>query len=318
MASTKRKPPEMHSGGFDITNPQHRIAAINRLTTMGLSLPSHLVREGGSWYPEAHENVAATARESGLSLHTAAGVTAALSPASDWGSHNIPAVSQAAGLRKKDWSTIMRLHGESVADLHRRRAAGTATSTERPVKHPGISDLLSERGATSLSQATVPNLIRAHRMVVGGEHPLDVLTRQTSPKTRAFYTGIAEPRHRGREIPIDYRMYDLIANEMRPQNTERKIDVGSYARASMGKTRYEHAEDIVGEVGRTMRLLGGRRFGGASSPLGAQATLWMGGKHHELHMPGSKASRQRPGERFSGPARRGQAYTDEHGNLISY
>ena len=176
--------------------------------------------------------------------------------------------------------------------------------------------MLRER-APALAGTTDSNLLRAHRMIQG-EHPLDVLTRAGSPKTRAFYGGIAEPGHRRGDVPIDYRMYDLIRNEMHPQDAKRPIERGSYARPQMGTTGYEHAEQIIGAVGAGLRERGGRRFSGATSPLRTQAVLWMQAKGYELNMPGSKASRQRPGERFSGPARTGQEYTGPSGELHTY
>lgn len=310
MSNITQRGSGLHTVSFDIRNPQHAAAAVVRLANFGLSGSPSDRRAGRNWYPEAHDIVQES--RGGLSMRAASGITSALSPGSDWSARNVPALSEAVGLRPREWSDIQQSHASAVSELQQRRAAGVAGRWDKPSRHPDIDAMLRER-APHLVGSSNPQLLKAHRMIQG-EDPDVVLPRMTSPKTNAFYHGILNPQHGGSQVPIDYRMADIAANSMRSYSTPRYIDKDrppGGSRGSGGPSNYALHENLVGAVGTVLTQRGGRAFAFGRHPLHTQAYLWHMSKQMELSHP--QAKRTSTGAPFTGPHRTGQAYTAASG-----
>jgi hypothetical protein len=172
-------------------------------------------------------------------------------------------------MRKDDWAVI-----------HHSAAGGRRT--------PEAEALLS---GTGLEHAQDKALVRAHRMMEG-EHPTEVMSRRTAPKTSSFFHNIAYPGEHT-HVTVDYRAHDIAANKMYPAAfTGRGIDT---AALKSGKpTRYEHVENVyrAAAKGRDIEL-----------PHTLQAITWEGGKHIETSAP-TKSGKPR----VKGVARKGQPY----------
>ena len=132
-------------------------------------------------------------------------------------------------------------------------------------------------------------------------------TRRLTPSS----TGCSTPNHTQTHLPVDYRMADLVANEMRSTKANRKLGGGYYKQASRGKTSFEHHEDVIRQAGQAMHLEGGRSFAAfGGSPLKTQADLGGLGKDVEQAHHERKLIRPNPGEVHTGPVRRGQPYME--------
>lgn len=305
--------------GFDVHNPRHRARAADRLAVFGLQGGREERATGIAWYPTANRIVRAEALMDRITAEQAAAIASVLSPGSDWSARNIPAVTEAVQLSEREWDLIADAQMRAVRALSERRARGEAGRWERPQRSLHIADLLAWR-APSLGMQTDRQLLKA-RSILRGHHPDVVIPRATSPKTNAFYRAIFQPYHAQPVLPIDYRMADLIANEMRIRETERRIDYdrplrydsnGQFLRRA-APSAYRRHEQIIARAGQIMAERGGRGFQAFRRPITAQAYLWVLAKSYEQSLPGAKQSRQRPGEMFSGPPRRGQPYTTSTG-----
>lgn len=295
---------------FQIFDPQHRERAVARLAQFGLEGSREDRAAGIAWYPIANRVVRAEAIMDRISAQQAAAVAAVLSPGSDWSARNIPAVAEAVDLHENEWDQIAESNWRSNAELQRRRRNGEASRYERTFRTELVKATLQKR-APNLRMQTDRQLLKA-RDILRGYTPDSVIPRQTSPKTNAFYQAIAQPYHNRICVPIDYRMADLVANCMRPRETNRGIDADRPPRHDyLERSAYKHHEHIIAAAGQRMADLGGRGFQAMRRPITAQAYLWVLAKSHEQSLPGAKQSRLRPGEMFCGPHRTGQTYTED-------
>ena len=323
MATVTQRGSGLSVVNFDIMVPQHRASAARRLTNMALSGSAEDISAGKYWYPEAHEAMHEMSRTYEHPVEAAAGATAVLSGGAEWSQKNKAMTAQALELHPSHWNELAASHASEITRVAGLKASGALPSTAGVGRTEEMKAMLREH-APALGQTTNSQLLKARRMIHGGgagsgpEHPLSVMDPDTSPKYRAFYGGLIDPRHRRVDVPVDYRAADINRNEMQPRDWKgRGIDY-FYPKRGQDKSPYMHHEQLIADVASATRQQGGRKFAGVSSPLSMQAYLWGMGKNYELHMPGSKESRQRPGERFSGPTRTGQRYTTQRGSWAPY
>jgi hypothetical protein len=298
----------------DINHPQYRAAAVARITRFGLEGSPQQRTVGKGWYGLGHEAV--RANQGDLGFRTAAGVASALSPGSDWEKANIPSIAQSQALTHEDWSLIHDTYHGGWADIRGRKARGENVKPgASPRRHAEVSAMLAERAPT-LASSSDSQLLKVHSMLHQGVDPEDAMPRYGNPKTHAFFHGLLNPNHTQSHLAIDYKMADMVSNEMRPTQAYRGLGKG-YSKRGDRKTSYQHHEDIIRMAGQAMHLQGGRSFAAfAQSPLKAQAYVWSIGKDIEQSHPERKMSQQRPGETFTGPARRGQPYMSPSGSHL--
>lgn len=300
---------------FMVNNPQHKAAAVSRLARYGLEGSPQERTTGKAWYGLGHDVV--ESQRGDLSFRTAAGIAAALSPGQDWEKQNIPAIGESQALDEGDWEMVRKGY-EGGLDEHRaRRARGEQGVPSLPSRQPEIAAMLREK-APHLAGASDPMLLKTHAMLQG-QDPEEAMTRHANPKTHAFFHGLMDPRHQGGDLAIDYRMSDMVANQMRSTTAYRALGKGYYKnppfRGEM-QTNYQHHEDIVGQAGQVMAAKGGRSFAAFRQPLAAQAYLWVAGKNYEQRHPDRQMSVQNPGEVFTGPTRTGQPYMSRSGGRL--
>lgn len=254
---------------LDMGHPAQFRAAVRNIQTMHDVAPPEVKQRGAEWYPRVHEAVAKGVRRTGTSPEHGAGIVAAISPQMDWSGRNLPALHSLHRLKKDDWAVI-----------HHSAAQGRRT--------PEAESLLK---GTPLVHAQDKGLVRAHR-IMQGEHPTEVMSRQTSPKTHSFFHNIAYP-DQPTHVTVDYRAHDVAANRMYPAAyTGRGLD--SAALKTGKPTRYEHIENAYRAAAK------GR---GIDLPHTLQAITWEAGKHIETSAP-TKSGRPR----LKGIARKGQPY----------
>jgi hypothetical protein len=254
---------------IDFGNPDQFRHAVRNVQRVHDLTPEQIRRSGESWYPRVHEAVTKGVRGTSMTPEHGAGVVATLSPQMDWSARNIPAFKELGSLKSGHWDVI-------------RRSAEAGTRT------PEARELL--RGK-SLAHASDIGLMRAHR-IMSGEHPLDVISRQTAPKEHSFYHNIAFP-DRPTHVTIDYRAHDVAANRMYPAAFSGR-GISSAALKTGKPTRYEHVENVYRQAaaGRDIEL-----------PHTLQAITWEAGKHIETSAPTKTGA-----PRVKGVARKGQPY----------
>jgi hypothetical protein len=297
---------------FQINDPRHQARAVARLTKWGLEGTPQERRQGKEWYGMGHEAV--RANQGDLSLRTATGIAAALSPGQDWSKRNIPSIGESQVLDTNDWEMIQRTYAGGIDALRGRRARGEKGVPSLPNRHPEVAAMLAEK-APHLSGNSDPMLLKAHSMLRGAD-PEEVMTRYDNPKTNAFFHGLLDPTHQESHLAVDYKMADLTNNSMQAPAAYRALGKGYYKQASRGKTNYQHYEDTIAMAGQAMAQKGGRSFAAFRQPLGAQSYLWNIAKNYELGHPERKMSQQNPGEAFSGPVRKGQRYMSPTGGRL--
>ena len=283
---------------FNINDPQHRAMASARIARFGMeygkSHPDVLAR-GKQWYDVAHQDIQSLRGD--IPMRTAAGLVSVVSGGSDWEKANKRVLEGVGSLEESDWQDIRSSTASQYKQLATERAAGKTTS-KKAARHADISSMLAEK-APILSLSSNEQLIKAHSILRGAD-PESVLDPYSSPKTARFYHGLLQPRHRDPGIAVDYRMADVVANQMRGTGTERGLGTGHYKRPGRGLTSYQHHEQLINEAGAQMQALGGRQFQGMGTPLRRQAAIWSMAKDYEMTHPEAKAG--------MGPVRRGQKY----------
>lgn len=257
---------------LDMGHPDQFRAAVRNIQTIHDIASPEARQRGREWYPRVHEAVARSLRRTSTSPEHGAGIVAAISPQMDWSGRNLPALGTLHKLRRKDWATI-----------HASAAAGRRT--------PEAEELLK---GTPLVHAQDVALVRAHRMMQG-EHPTEVMSRKTAPKTHSFFHNIAYPGEHT-HVTIDYRAHDIAANRMYPAGYSGR-GISSAQAATGVPTRYEHFENAyrAAAIGRDIHL-----------PHELQAITWEAGKHIETSAP-TKTGKPR----VKGVARKGQPYVGE-------
>lgn len=272
---------------FDIHSPQQMGAVIRRMTNFAESIPEHHIEGGKVWYPQAHDVAMRAGREFGTSTRNAAGMMAALSAGTEWEQN------------KSAFHDLLRLTPEHE-QLLRNSAAQPRRSNE-------IKGLLKEH-YPGLSVATDRNIGKAldiHR----GADPEDILLRRESPKTNSFYRNILNPG--GPEVTVDFRAFDIVANEMRPsRDYDRGITSAELTRRTghpykPRQSRFERVADVY----TTLAQRGIRGFQRGNQ---AQAALWVAGKDIELSRPLKGG-----GQREKGIPREGDPYMTSSGKPIN-
>lgn len=237
-------------------------------------------QSGMDWYPKVK-----AATEKGVEKHfgsmdyelSGPGAVAAVSPNMDWERDNIHAISELAGLKQRDWDTIVRSQG----------TPGKRT--------PEAKDVLK---GLSISKAPDHNLVKAYRILRVGEDPEEVIQRQGAPKTFSFMHNInGSPQH----VTIDGRAHDMAANQMRSWSQDRGLKTpdryNSFENIYRNLSKHLNASDMAVHDVRTGRQI-------EVQPHHVQAILWEYGKHLERQMNPTAAGT--PGDR--GPTRVGQRY----------
>lgn len=254
---------------LDMGNPRQFTQAVRNVQKIHDISSPEVHQRGREWYPKVHEAVAKGVRGTGTSPEHGAGIVAAVSPQMDWSGRNLPALKSLHRLKKDDWAVIHH-------------------SAEQGRRTPEAESLLK---GTPLVHAQDVALVRAHRMMEG-EHPTEVMPRQTSPKTHSFFHNIAYP-DQPTHVTIDYRAHDIAANRMYPAAYSGR-GISSAATKSGAPTRYEHFENVYRAAAK------GR---GGELPHHMQAIAWEAGKHIETSAPTKTGT-----PRIKGVARKGQAY----------
>ena len=297
----------------DINHPQYREAAVARITRFGLEGTPAQRTAGKEWYGLGHDSV--RANQGDLPFHVATGVAAALSPGSDWSKRNIPSIGESQALNDKDWQLINDTYHGGWADIRERKARGEYVKKgTMPQRHAETTAMLREK-APHLSGSSDSQLLKVHSMLRGGVHPEEAMSRYSNPKTHEFYHALLDPTHTRRGMAIDYKMADMVANEMRGAQSYRGLGAG-YAKRGDKKTSYQHHEDIIAMAGQAMHLRGGRSFAAfAQSPMKAQAYVWSIGKDIEQTHPERKL-KAGSDETHTGPTRKGQPYMQPSGSHL--
>jgi len=218
------------------------------------------VKHGMEWYDKVHEAVGKGVGKRGAmrgasdKMLSGAGIVAAVSPNMDWDRANIDAFSELHKLKSAHWGAI-------------------ASGDRSPL------------AGMSISSASTPNLMKAHRLMQG-EDPHSVIPAGGAPKTHSFMHNIANPDDPG-YVTIDGRAFDTMTNRMRSWDVNRGLSTGG---KSMSK-RYTAARDIWQGAASAVDL----------SPARAQAVSWSHTKY-DLEQKGRT--------RKQGPNRVGQPYFD--------
>lgn len=301
---------------LDLGNPGQFKTVVQNISNVYHATP-HQIREAARpWYEQVSEGVAKGVRGTSMSPRAGAGIVAAVSPAMDFESRNIHALTEIKKFRQKDWDVIIGSHAQAEQKRAENRPVREANAAEKkaaakeqrepvyqPLPHatagrsPEASALLK---GMALSHTSDRFLMEGHR-IMQGEDFATVMPRTSSPKRNAFGEDIDDPLGERRKaagqvihVPIDYRAHDIGANKMIPtEYTGRGIDE---ADVPGKKTRYEHFEDA---------------YRGASEAVGEdpelahqmQAITWVGGKHIETNWLTQKGERAK-----RGAARVGQPY----------
>jgi hypothetical protein len=118
-----------------------------------------------------------------------------------------------------------------------------------------------------MTQVTSENLARAHSILTGEKHPLEVFNPKTAPKEYHFWHNIMHPQTQTGTTG-DFRAHDIAAGERWPSDyTGRGI---SSSQAATGReTRYEQLGHIYEQAGEARDI-----------PLShqMQGVTWEGGK----------------------------------------
>lgn len=245
---------------IDTSRPGVRGSLTRNVKAMAERATPQQVEDGRLWYPKVNEAVAKGIRGTSMSPIHGAGIVAAVSPNMDWEKRNIDAFKELGSLRESDWHNIL------------------------------VNKDRSSIQGMGINSASDSNLLKAYR-IQRGEHPDEVLPRQTAPKTNAFAHNInLEPDH----VTIDGRAHDIAANRM--QGWEQGRGIGSASLKTGKTTRYEHFEQAYQNAAKSLGMTG----------YETQAVTWVRGKAEE-RMGTTKSGQPRQ----QGPARRGQSY-DQH------
>lgn len=281
--STAQLPRLVHfEAGKGVSNYQaarsRRVAVNNLVAVHGLATPQEL-EAGRTWYDRVHDATEKGVRRLRLdsSLH-GAGIVAAVSPNMDWESRNISAFGDVDRLSRNP--EHLRQLQQSMSGAKRSPEFLHTLRTNYP----------------SISSAPDTNIAKALR-IRSGEHPDEVLSPRTAPKTNSFAHNIADPSatvnpHSGHAlVTIDGRAHDVLTNRMLPwESTARGI---SSAVLTRGTSRYEHMADIHAQAARVVSADSPHVL----NPAQMQATIWTTAKRLE-----------RPGGRAKGVARHEQPY----------
>jgi hypothetical protein len=278
----------------DIRMAAHNIRSIHDIT------PPHVQESGQRWYQDVHEAVSKGIRRSSIDIPRGSGMVAAVSPNMDWENNNIHALGELRSLKSAHWDHISK-HA-ALASQHRSLAnqAKKAGDFDTMEKHRQIAKAHTKTAqeplaGMSIKSAPLGGLIKAHRLMQG-QHPEEVLPRDTAPKTNSFYHNIAEPDKPG-PVTIDGRAADISENKLRPWDEARGISKGSYKNGQ--PTRYEQMEQAHRVVADSLT----RDLGRPVLPHEVQAITWEGAKHIERAQP-TKSGKPRQ----QGPTRAGQPY----------
>lgn len=302
---------------LDLGHPEQFHAVVQNISNVYYATP-HQIREAARpWYEHVNEGVAKGVRRTSMSPRAGAGIVAAVSPAMDFESRNIHALTEIKRFTMKDWDVIHASNDEAERKRAENRPVRAANLAEKkaadkegrapvyqPLPHatagrsPEASALLK---GLALSHTSDRFLMEGHR-IMQGEDFADVMPRTSSPKRNAFGEAIDDPLGERRKaagqvihVPIDYRAHDIGANRMIPtEYTGRGIDEADHP--SGKETRYEHFEkgyragaEAVGEDPELAHQM--------------QAITWVGGKHIETNWLTQKGERAK-----RGAARVGQPY----------
>jgi len=227
--------------------------------------------EGRQWYQAVNEATNKDIRGTSTDLRSGAGMVSAVSPSMDWENRNISAIKELHSLGRSQW--------KDIAQGDRSHLSGM-----------------------SISAASTPNLLKAHR-IMEGEDPDEVLSRRTAPKTNSFFHNIAEPDKSG-PVTIDGRAHDIAVNRL--QGWDQHRGISSAALPSGKKTRYEHFEDAYRTAARAIN----EQHGTGLLPHEVQAVTWERGK--QLEKQGTTKSGK---PRTFGVRRAGQPYVGPNGLL---
>lgn len=232
------------------SNPDPRVA-MRRL--VNLSLIAHDVDpegfgHGTQWYPRGHDDVANIGATHGWSLKTAAGVTAALSPGTEW--------------------SLNLKHADSVGKLLNHPQFGAAWDAHVRGDSSGLRSLAEQSG---LAQTKTADLTKAISIAKGQ----DFDEALTSPKTYSFATNLFDPSDMSR-VTVDYRSADLVADAMRPTKADRGIG-GKRKKDGTPPQRYGDYEDFHRGAVDILRRENPSAFGDLT-PNGLQAGTWVFGK----------------------------------------
>jgi hypothetical protein len=272
--------------GFDIFNQRQMAAIVRRMSNFAETIPEHHIEAGKNWYPQAHDITRQAGREFGTSTRSAAGVISALSAGTEWEQN------------KSAFHDLLRLTPEHEQMIQR--------SSLRNSRSSEVKNLLKEH-YPGLSVSTDRNIGRALQMHRGAD-PEEVLNRRTNPKTNSFFRNILDPE--GPEVTVDFRAYDMIANEMRPSRsyprgiTSADLVKGSSHPYKQGSSRFERMADVYS-------TLAGRGVRGLHVGNQAQAALWLAGKDIEMSRPTAKG-----GQRKVGIPRKGEPYMTSTGKPV--
>lgn len=264
----KTKPsgnPEMkwRYGTMPTFTEHHEVAAAtaNILHSIRSASPAE-AKHGMEWYDKVNTAVAKGTSKRGFmsgasdKMLSGAGIVAAVSPNMDWDRSNIDAFSELSKLKSSHWDAI---------------ASGDRGSLQ----------------GMSISSASTPNLLKAHRLIQGAD-PDTELHEGGSPKTHSFMHNIANPDDPG-YVTIDGRAFDTMTNRMRSWD----VDRGLTGEKSMS-ARYSAARDIWKGAASATGL----------TPARAQAVSW---SHTKYDLEQSGRTRKQ------GPNRVGQPYFDPQG-----
>jgi hypothetical protein len=292
---------------FDVNkqnNPENFGEARTRLQHMMLGATEHQVESGLTWYPKGERAAREGSASMGVSHLRGAGMMSAVSPGLDFDQHNVGVLEELDRMRPEHAKMVMQsAQLARIGQQHNRelKAAGILKGSPEYAQHamrtgrlPEVTSMLTE-AYPSLSKAYDANISTALH-IRGGEDPIELLSRRTSPKQHNFMLNLAGDTD---AITIDGRHADIIANEMRAWHGAKSArGIGTAGNLRGTPTRHEDYEEVVRS---SSKLPSVRKKFPSMTPRDAQALQWVVAKDLERTKPDGSM-------RAVGPKRAGQPY----------
>lgn len=285
-------------------NPENFADARTRLKNLMLGATEHQVESGLTWYPKGEQAAREGSASMGVSHIRGAGMMSAVSPGLDFDQHNVGVLEELDRMRPEHARMVMRSAQMARAGQQHNRelkARGILKGSPEYAQHamrtnrlPEVTAMLTE-AYPSLSKAYDANITTALR-IKGGEDPIELLSRRSSPKQHNFMMNLAGDVN---AVTIDGRHADIIANTMRPwHGSGSPRGIGSAGNLRGTPTRHEDYEEVVRSSSKLPSVRG--RFP-SITPRDAQALQWVVAKDLERTKPDGSM-------RAVGPKRAGQPY----------
>ena len=292
---------------FDVNkqkNPENFADARSRLKSMMLGATEHQAEAGLNWYPNAERAAREGSASMGVSHIRGAGMMSAVSPGLDFDTHNVGVLEELDRMKPEHAKMVMQsAQLARIGQAHNRelKARGILKGSPEYAQHamrtgrlPEVTSMLTE-AYPSLSKAYDANIGTALR-IRGGEDPIELLSRRTSPKQHNFMQNLAGNVD---AITIDGRHADIIANQMRAwHGPTSSRGIGTAGLVSGKPTRHEDYEEVVRSSSTLPSVQ--KRFPRLTG-RDAQALQWVVAKDIERTKPDGSI-------RGVGPKRAGQPY----------